>query len=53
MDRIELKVDPAVEAAEAVDELCSRVRSSGRSGRRRWRPRPPEELEALELPAWR
>ena len=25
MDRIELKVDPAVEAAEAVDELCSRV----------------------------
>ena len=25
MDRIELKVDPAVEAAEAVDELCSCV----------------------------
>ena len=25
MDRIELKVDPAVGAAEAVDELCSRV----------------------------
>ena len=25
MDRIELKVDPTVEAAEAVDELCSRV----------------------------
>ena len=50
MDRIELKVDPAVEAAEAVDELCSRVPELRAQWEAALEAASAEELEALELP---
>lgn len=50
MDRIELKVDPAVEAAEAVDELCSCVPELRAQWEAALEAASAEKLEALELP---